>query len=78
MISTTKFTCRKKKQSEDRNLTSPGRFYLRRRDFVFAVEKKKARLGEDKDLTSPNILKEEDQSKSWLSLKDEDIRKIDD
>ena len=54
------------------------RFYLHWRDLVFTKEKKKARLGEDKDLTLPNILKAgEDQSKNWLSPKDKDTKNID-
>ena len=45
---------------------------------MFAGEKKKARLGEDKSLTSPNILgEEENQSRNRLSLEDEDIDKVD-
>ena len=45
---------------------------------MFAGEKKKARLGKDKSLTSPNILgEEENQSRNRLSLKDEDISKVD-
>ena len=78
MISITKFTCKRKKRSEDGNLTSPERFRLRWRDLIFAGEKKKARLGEDKSLTSPNILGgEENQSRNQLSLKDEDIDEVD-
>ena len=68
----------KKKKSESGNLTSSQRFRLRWRDLVFAREKKKARLGEDKSLTSPNILgEEENQSGNRLSLEDEDINKVD-
>ena len=76
MISITKFTCREK--SEGGNLTSSERFRLRWRDLVFAGEKKKARLGEDKSLTSPNILREkENQSINRLSPEDEDIDEVD-
>jgi hypothetical protein len=68
----------KKKQSKGGNLTSSERFWLRWRDLVFAGEKKKARLGEDKSLTSPNVLKaKENQSRNRLSLEDEDIKEID-
>ena len=67
-----------KKKSESGNLTSSERFCLHWRDLVFAGEKKKARLGEDKSLTSPNILgEEENQSRNRLSLEDEDINKAD-
>ena len=53
------------------------RFYLHWRDLVFTKEKK-ARLGEDKSLTSPNILEEEEnQSVNQLCLEDEDINEID-
>ena len=42
------------------------------------MKRKKTRLGEDKSLTSPNILgEEENQSRNRLSLKDEDINKVD-
>ena len=59
-------------------MTSSERFRLHWKDLVFAGEKKKARLDEDKSLTSPNILREEDnQSKNQLSLEDEDINKVD-
>ena len=78
MISITEFTCREKKRSEDGNLTSLERFCLRWRDLVFAGKKKKVRLGEDKSLTSPNILGgEENQSRNQLSLEDEDIDEVD-
>ena len=76
MISITKFTCREK--SEGGNLTSSERFRLRWRDLVFAGEKKKARLGKEKSLTSPNILREEEnQSRNQLNLEDEDIDEVD-
>ena len=42
------------------------------------MKKKKARLDEDKSLTSPNILREEDnQSKNQLSLEDKDVNEVD-
>ena len=50
---------------------------LRKIDSVFAGKKKKVRLGEDKSLTSPNILgEEENQSRNQLSLEDEGINKV--
>ena len=52
--------------------------WLHHKDFIFAVEKKKASLGKDKSLTSPNILREEEnQSRNQLSLEDEDIDEVD-
>ena len=52
--------------------------WLRQKDSVFAGEKKKERLGEDKSLTSPNILREEEnQSRNQLSLEAEDIDEVD-
>ena len=42
------------------------------------VKRRKQELGEDKSLTSPNILgEEENQSGNRLSLEDEDINKVD-
>ena len=59
-------------------MTSSERFCLHGKDLVFAGEKKKARLDEDKSLTSPNILREKDnQSKNQLSLEDEDVNEVD-
>ena len=59
-------------------MTWSERFCLRWKGLIFVGEKKKARLGEDKSLTSPNILGEEkNQSGNRLSLKDEDISKVD-
>ena len=52
--------------------------WLHHKDFIFAVEKKKASLGKDKSLTSPNILRqEENQSRNQLSLEDENIDEVD-
>ena len=42
------------------------------------VKRRKQELGEHKSLTSPNILREEEnQSRNRLSLEDEDIDKVD-
>ena len=42
------------------------------------VKRRKQELGEDKSLTSPNILREkENQSRNRLSLEDEDIDEVD-
>ena len=66
-----------KKKSESENLTSSERFRLRWRDLIFAGEKKKARLDENKSLTSPNILGEqENQSRNRLTLENKDINKV--
>ena len=52
--------------------------WLHHKDFIFAVEKKKASLGKDKSLTSPNILREEEnKSRNLLSLEYEDIDEVD-
>ena len=42
------------------------------------VKRRKQELGEDKSLTSPNILREEENhSRNRLSLEDEDIDEVD-
>ena len=78
MISITKFACREKKQSEDENLTLQEEIRLRRRKLVFA-KKKETKPSEDKGLTSLGILESEKRwSENQLSLRDEDIKKVED